>query len=94
MEWHDYVGGLGVATLLVTYLLLQVNRIAAQSLLYSQLNAIGAFLIMVSLWQDFNMSAFIMESSWFVISLIGAAVTIGKSGDNNSASGDSGSAVK
>lgn len=76
MEWHDYIGGVGVATLLVTYLLLQVNRIAAQSLLYSQLNAIGALLIMISLSQDFNLSAFVMEASWFVISIIGAAVTI------------------
>ncbi len=75
-EWHDYVGAVGVAVLLGTYLLLQLNRIAAQSLRYSQWNALGSGLILVSLTQDFNMSACIVEASWFVISLIGAAVSI------------------
>ena len=76
LDWHDFVGATGVVILLGTYLLLQLNRIAAQTLLYSQLNALGAFLILVSLWHDFNLSAFVVESSWFVISLIGAAVSI------------------
>jgi len=75
-EWHDYIGAVGVATLLGTYLLLQLNRIAAQSLRYSQLNAIGSGLILVSLTQDFNMSACIVEASWLAISLIGAAVSV------------------
>ena len=76
LEWHDYVGAVGVLILLATYLLLQVNRIAAQSLRYSQLNAVGSGLILVSLTQDFNMSACVVEASWFAISLIGAAVSI------------------
>lgn len=77
-EWHDLLGAIGVAVLLVTYLALQLNRIAAQSLRYSQLNAVGSGLILVSLTQDFNMSAFIVEASWFAISLVGAAVSIWK----------------
>jgi hypothetical protein len=36
------------------------------------LNALGAFLIMVSLVFNFNLSAFLMEFFWFVISLLGA----------------------
>lgn len=75
-DWHDYIGAIGVAFLLGTYLALQLNRIAAQSLLYSQLNAIGSGLILVSLTQDFNMSACVIEVCWFIISLIGAAVSI------------------
>lgn len=76
VEWHDYIGATGVAILLGTYLFLQLNRIAAASLLYSQLNAVGALFILISLSQDFNMSAFVVEACWFVISLIGAAVSI------------------
>ena len=75
-EWHDFVGVMGVVTLLSTYLLLQLNRMDARSLLYSQLNALGALLIMISLSQDFNLSAFVMEATWFIISIIGVAVTI------------------
>ena len=75
-DWHDLVGGVGAALLLTTYLLLQINFISAKSLLYSVLNAIGSGGILISLLYDFNMSAFVIEASWLVISLIGAAVTI------------------
>lgn len=75
-QWHDIVGGIGVITLLGTYLLLQLNRIDARSLLYSILNGIGAGLILVSLTQDFNMSAFVIEASWLAISIIGAIVSL------------------
>ena len=75
-EIHNLVGGIGVVVLLATYLLLQLNRIEAKSLLYSQLNALGSGLLLVSLAFDFNLSAVMIESSWLVISLIGAVVTI------------------
>lgn len=75
-EWHDIVGGFGAVVLLTTYLLLQINFISAKSLLYSVLNAVGSGGILVSLLYDFNMSAFVIEASWLVISIIGAAVTI------------------
>jgi hypothetical protein len=35
------------------------------------LNAVGAFLVMVSLLFDFNLAAFLMEAFWFLISLFG-----------------------
>ncbi|MEC8556574.1 MAG: hypothetical protein VXZ82_16310 [Planctomycetota bacterium] len=73
---HNLIGGLGFVLLLGTYLLLQLNRIEAQSLLYSLLNALGAALLLVSLAFDFNLSAVLVESSWLVISLIGIAVTL------------------
>ena len=40
-------------------------------LLYSALNALGAALIIVSLLFDFNLSAFIIELFWVIISLFG-----------------------
>jgi hypothetical protein len=74
--WHDIVGGAGVITLLLTYLLLQINYLSARSLRYSVLNGLGAGLILVSLWFNFNLSAFIIEASWLVISCIGAIVSL------------------
>ncbi|MEO7971769.1 MAG: hypothetical protein ABI698_10750, partial [bacterium] len=53
------------------YLLLQLNRISSNSLSYSVLNALGASLIIISLVFNFNLSAFIMEVIWVVISLFG-----------------------
>ena len=70
-EWHDLIGNIGVVLILATYLLLQVGRMPSTSLWYSLLNGLGAALILVSLTQDFNLSSFIIEICWLVISGIG-----------------------
>ena len=67
----DAFGIAGVILLVITYLLLQVNRLPSAGLLYSLLNAIGASLIILSLLANFNLSAFLMEAFWVLISLIG-----------------------
>lgn len=67
----DIFGIAGVILLVVTYLLLQVNKLQSADLPYSLLNAIGASLIILSLVANFNLSAFLMEAFWVLISLIG-----------------------
>ena len=67
----DLVGITGVVILVIAYLLLQLNRLQSSGLLYSFLNFLGACLIIVSLIVDFNLSAFLMEAFWVLISLIG-----------------------
>ncbi len=70
-EWTDLLGNLGVATILLTYLGLQLGRVDARGLEYSIANAIGASLILVSLAFDFNLSAALVEGFWVLISLLG-----------------------
>jgi hypothetical protein len=79
-QWYDFLGNIGVAMILASYLLLQLGKLQAQDLRYSILNAFGAALILCSLAFDFNMSAFLIEFFWLLISLIGIAVAL-KSGD-------------
>jgi len=67
----DLLGNIGVVLITIDYLLLQLNRISSNSLSYSLLNAVGAGLIILSLIFNFNLSAFIMEAIWVVISLFG-----------------------
>lgn len=67
----DLVGNIGVAILMVTYLLLQLNKIRSDDLMYSLLNAVGASLIIVSLLVNFNLSALLMEVFWVLISFVG-----------------------
>lgn len=67
----DLVGNVGVVTLMVTYLMLQLDKIRSADLSYSVLNAAGASLIVVSLVFDFNLSAMLMEVFWVLISFIG-----------------------
>ncbi|HEX6283347.1 MAG TPA: hypothetical protein VFZ71_00675 [Pyrinomonadaceae bacterium] len=67
----DFVGNVGVVVLMVTYLLLQLSKLRSDDLAYSLLNAIGASLIVVSLLVNFNLSAFLMEVFWVLISFVG-----------------------
>jgi hypothetical protein len=72
-RWFDFVGSIGVALIIVTYILLQLERIRSETLLYSLLNAVGASFIIVSLVFEFNFSAFIVEFFWLLISMFGIA---------------------
>ena len=67
----ELIGNIGVVVLMITYLMLQLNRLSSDGLAYSVLNAIGASLVIVSLLFDFNLSALLMEVFWVLISLVG-----------------------
>ncbi|HKU77147.1 MAG TPA: hypothetical protein VJR02_24760 [Pyrinomonadaceae bacterium] len=67
----DLVGNIGVVILIITFLMLQLNKLPSDGLAYSVLNAIGASLIVVSLLFDFNLSALLMEVFWVLISFVG-----------------------
>jgi hypothetical protein len=69
--WYDIIGSLGVATIILTYVLLQTERLRSESLAYSVLNGLGAALIVFSLFYSFNFSAFVVESLWVLISVFG-----------------------
>ena len=70
-SWYDFLGNVGVLLILLSYLLLQMKKIKSQSMYYSLMNATGALLILVSLYYNFNLSAFVMEIFWLLISLYG-----------------------
>ena len=76
--FYDFLGNVGVAIIIVTYILLQLQKIRSESFLYSLLNAIGSGLIIFSLIFSFNLSAFIVEILWLVISLFGVVNVIRK----------------
>jgi hypothetical protein len=67
----DFIGNVGVVVLVITYGMLQLNKLSSDGLAYSVLNAAGASLIVVSLIYDFNLSALLMEVFWVLISLLG-----------------------
>ena len=69
--WFDVVGLLGVALTLLAYLALQARRMKGDGFIYPLLNLIGAAAILASLIYDehTNISAFVIESAWIVISI-------------------------
>ena len=71
LQWHDWVGSLGVLIIVSAYLCLQIGRIAGQNVVFSGANLLGSMLILVSLYFNFNFSAVLIEIFWIIISLFG-----------------------
>ena len=57
--------------ILAAYLLLQLKKITSQTISYSLFNALGSLAILLSLYFQFNLSAFLIEFFWLLISLFG-----------------------
>lgn len=68
---YDLIGNVGVIFIIVAYLLLQLNKISSDDIRYSIMNLLGAALVIISLIENFNISAFVIEAFWVAISLIG-----------------------
>ena len=71
MHWYDWAGLIGVGLTLVAFYLLQSGRLRGEGLTYQLMNAIGAFAVLLSLLYAFNLSAFVLEGLWLVISVYG-----------------------
>ncbi len=69
--WHDMFGNVGVVLVLAAYLLVQLQRLSAIQPPYLIANALGALLILASLMNEFNLSAFVIEAAWLLISAYG-----------------------
>lgn len=68
---HDVIGNLGAIMIVGSYFLVQIGKMSATGITYTGLNGLGAAFIMISLMFDFNMSAFVVEVFWLLISLVG-----------------------
>jgi len=72
-SWFDLVGNVGVLLMVIAYLLLQLEKLSSSATSYLLLNAAGAVMVIISLMLRFNLSAFLMEVFWLLISLFGLA---------------------
>ncbi len=68
---HTILGLIGVAITLIAYGLLQATKLSGTGKTYSLLNILGSLLISYSLCFDWNLSAFIMEIVWLLLSIYG-----------------------
>jgi len=67
----DIVGFVGVGLLIVTYAMLQLNKIDPKGFWYSFNNMIVAILVSVSLYYTPNLASWVIEFFWFIISVYG-----------------------
>lgn len=71
IQWHELAGLIGVVLILLSYFGLQAGKMRPHGIVYQSMNLSGASLLLLSLLFDFNLSAFVMESCWVVITLYG-----------------------
>ena len=74
MTLPDLIGLTGVALLIVTYALLQLDKIDPKGFWYSFNNLLVAILVTVSLVYTPNLASIVIEIFWFLISLYGVVM--------------------
>ena len=67
----EIIGFTGVALLIITYALLQLERIDPKGFWYSFNNLVVAILVTVSLVYTPNLPSLVIEFFWFIISAYG-----------------------
>ena len=71
LQMHNVIGVIGTLAYLVSYFLLQMGTIRAESYTYCLVNMAAASLVMISLMRDFNLASSLIQISWIVISVLG-----------------------
>ena len=69
--YGDVIGIIGVFIIVLAYILMQIDKMDRKGFNFSLLNTIGAILILVSLYYDWNLASFVMEVIWLSLSLYG-----------------------
>ena len=77
-SFTDCIGTFGAACIVAAYAALQSQRWRSEQLRYSLVNAVGAALILVSLWFDPNWPSIFIEGFWLIISVFGLVRTLRK----------------
>ncbi|MGC4022277.1 MAG: hypothetical protein QM734_10180 [Cyclobacteriaceae bacterium] len=70
MNLSDFIGSLGVAILLIAYLLNLLKKISAESISYILMNLIGAGLACLASVLIEYTPFIILEAAWILVSLI------------------------
>lgn len=71
VHWYDFAGLIGVLLILFAFFLLQAGKLRGDALGYQLMNAVGALAVLISLLYAFNLSAFLLELLWLLVSIYG-----------------------
>ena len=71
LDYIDVIGLVGVTLILIAYFGSQVEWWQSNSYEYLLANAVGAVLVMISLCFNWNLSSFVIECFWLLISVYG-----------------------
>ncbi|MCJ0825138.1 hypothetical protein MQC88_04070 [Luteimonas sp. 50] len=76
LAWYDWVGIAGTLMVLGAFALLQAGRVSGTGIVYQLLNLFGAGGVLLSLLGTFNVSVFLLEATWVLISGYGIARSV------------------
>ena len=82
MTIPEFIGYTGVALLIITYAMLQLDRIDPKGFWYSFNNMIVAILVTVSLLYTMNKASMVIEVFWFIISIYGIVMYFKRQNEN------------
>src|SRR5689334_3585898 len=68
---YELAGFVGAAIIVVTYFAMQQRWLNALDWRFPAANLVGAVLILVSLWFEWNFPSVVIEIFWALISLVG-----------------------
>jgi hypothetical protein len=68
LQWWDWVGLGGTASVLLAFFMLQAGKLHGQRIVFQLMNLVGALGILVSLYGKFNLPVFLLEATWALIS--------------------------
>ena len=71
LAWYDWVGIAGTLMVLGAFFLLQAGKLSGTGSVYQLLNLFGAGGVLLSLLGTFNVSVFLLEFTWVLISAYG-----------------------
>ena len=71
MNGSDWVGSLGVAILLVAFLLILLNKVSKEGMVYLSMNVLGSGLAAIASWMIHYTPFVILELAWMISSLYG-----------------------
>ena len=71
----DIIGLTGSALFIGAFAYANVAK-ELNKLLFNALNLAGAILLLISLWVNFNLAAFVLETAWAIIAVAGLVVAL------------------
>ena len=71
MQFYDVIGVVGAAAIVAAYFANQQRWLRSEDWRYPFANLVGAALILVSLWFEWNFPSVVIEIFWITISLYG-----------------------
>lgn len=71
LDIYNIIGLLGTELYLLSYALLNMEKIKGSSYTYITMNMLAAVFVLISLFEHWNLSSAIIQGCWIVFSIIG-----------------------